>query len=141
MNSNREKLDEIIRTANASGYFQLLDMEILEADRGKSRVRVVIGDKHRNSFGTVHGGVYCSALDAAIFFACFSTLESGKNMTSLEIKTNFLVPARSGEIIAEGSAAYQGRTILVGDGRVVDPSGTLLAKGVGTCIVLPQPKA
>ncbi len=133
-----ERMQKAIKIVNASGFFQLLGMEFFEAEGGKSRMRMTVGEKHLNPMGIAHGGVYCAALDAAIWFACFSSLEPGKNMTSVEMKVNYLVPARPGEIFAEGCAIYRGKSILVGEASVVDATGLMFAKAVGTCMVLPR---
>ncbi len=141
MGNNPELLFKTMKQSNECGYFKLLGMEILEVGGGKSRLRLAVGEQHMNPFGTAHGGVYCSLLDAAVFFACFSTVETDQpSMTSLEMKVNFIAPVRSGEVFAEGSSISTGKSILVGEARVLDSNGRLLAAGTGTCMAFSKSK-
>jgi uncharacterized protein (TIGR00369 family) len=53
------------------------------------------------------------------------------------MKLNFLAPARTGKLVAEGRRIKLGQTLGFGEARVEDEEGKLLAHGVGTFMVLP----
>jgi acyl-coenzyme A thioesterase PaaI-like protein len=58
-------------------------------------------------------------------------------MTTVEMKLNLLAPARSGKLIAEGRRIKLGQTLGLGEARVEDEKGRLLAHGTGTFMIVP----
>lgn len=61
--SNLDKLKEIFSNDN---FVKHCDMELMDAYGGYSKVRMKLGDKHLNFFGTVHGGAIFSLADTAL---------------------------------------------------------------------------
>ena len=102
----------------------------------RPRLEVDLSKKHLQPFGMVHGGVYASLIDAAGFWACNTFLEDGMGLTTVEIKLNFLAPCQGGRLIGLGSCIKQGRTLGLGDARVEDQDGRLLAHGTATVMAL-----
>jgi uncharacterized protein (TIGR00369 family) len=64
-------------------------------------------------------------------------VDEGKWLTIVEMKLNFLAPARAGKLVAEGRRIKLGRTLGLGEARVEDEEGKLLAYGIGTFMILP----
>jgi uncharacterized protein (TIGR00369 family) len=85
-----------------------------------------------NLMGSVQGGMLTAMLDLAMAFAVLCTLEDGHVVPSLEVKTTFIAPARSGEITGEGMLVRRGRSIAFMEGRLFDPHGALLATASAT---------
>ena len=50
--------------------------------------------------GTVQGGILAALAAAAMGWAYMTTLGEGESYTTLEMKVNFLRPARSGPLVA-----------------------------------------
>ena len=93
-------------------------------------------ERHANPMGTVHGGVLCDVADAAMGVAYASLLGEGESFTTLELKINFLKPARSGRLVARGRVVRAGRTIGLVESDVVDETGSLVARASSTCMTL-----
>ena len=94
------------------------------------------GPQHASPLGTIHGGVICDLVDAAMGCAHASQLEEGETFTTLELKINYLKPVWSGHLVAEGKVIKSGRTIGLVEGRVTDESGSLVAYATSTCMTL-----
>ena len=123
---------------NDSPYFKLLSMTIEEAGIGHSRLEIALAEKHLQPFGFVHGGVFASIIDAAAFWALFYEIEDEKaGATSVDLKLNYLAPAASGKLIADGRRIRLGKTLGLADVTVTDDRGRLLAHGTSTLMILP----
>jgi acyl-CoA thioesterase len=53
-----------------------------------------------------------------------------------ELKVNFLAPITAGTAIARGRLLREGRRLIVGEAEVVDQTGRMIAKGLGTWAVV-----
>jgi uncharacterized protein (TIGR00369 family) len=122
---------------NGCPYFRLLSMTIAEMGAGTSRLEIAVGEKHHQPFGLVHGGVFSSLVDATAFWAVFPLLAEGLGLTTVEMKLNYLAPAAAGTMTAEGRCLKLGKTLALGEARVQDREGRLLAHGTATLMVLP----
>jgi acyl-CoA thioesterase len=56
-----------------------------------------------------------------------------------ELKVNFLAPASAGVVIAKGRLLREGKRLIVGEAEVVDQTGRMIAKGLGTWAVMDTP--
>jgi uncharacterized protein (TIGR00369 family) len=125
-----------IRThVNNCPYFNLISMKIDTLEMGRSILEVDVQKKHLQPYGIVHGGVYASLIDAAAFWAAYSTIE-GSSMTTVEMKLNYLRPAASGRFIARGKSIKTGKTICLSEATVFDDNEKMLAHGTATLMVL-----
>lgn len=134
---NPAYVEAIKRAVNSSPYFNLISMEIKNLEPGHTRLEVALEEKHLQPFGMVHGGVFASLVDAAAYWALYAEVDEGKWMTTVEMKLNFLAPAQAGKLVAEGRRIKLGRTLGLGEARVEDGEGKLLAHGTGTFMILP----
>ncbi len=130
-------MEAIKRVVNTSPYFSLISMEIKNLEPGHARLEVLLEEKHHHPFGMVHGGVFSSLVDAAAYWALYPEVDEGKWMTTVEMKLNFLAPARSGKLIAEGRRIKFGQTLCLGEASVEDEKGKLLAHGTATFMIVP----
>ena len=113
-------------------FWALLGMELMEIKKGWSRVRLPIGDKLTNAIGRVHGGAIFSSADSAVGMALVGLINRDENISTLEMKINFLKPVKSGEIIAEAKIVHKGSQTAIGDVDVRDEKNYLVAKGLAT---------
>jgi uncharacterized protein (TIGR00369 family) len=107
----------------------------VERDRATFEMEADVA-KHGNPLGTVHGGVMCDILDAAMGIAWASALEEGESFTTLELKTNFLKPVFKSKLKAVGSVVKRGRTVGLVEAELFDEKGSLVAKASSTCLTL-----
>lgn len=124
---------------DACPYFGLQSMNLAGLTPGGSELAIDLGQKHLQPFGVVHGGVLATMVDAAGFWACYSLIDDGLGMTTVELKLNYLRPAGgSGRLTARGRAVHQGKGLGLGEASVHDAQGRLLAHGTTTVIVMPD---
>lgn len=133
---NPEYVKAVCKITNASPYFQLLSMELLNFQIGAGDLQIRVQQKHIQPFGVVHGGVFSSIIDAAAFWAVFPEIDEEMGMTSVDLKLNYLAPSNAGLLIAKGKRIKVGRTLGLGEAQVTDESGKILAHGTSTLITL-----
>jgi acyl-CoA thioesterase len=73
--------------------------------------------------------------DEAVAYALFSLAHPGELLNTVEMKINFLAPAKEGEIEAQAHIVKRGRTISLGE-ALVKQGDRLLAKAMCTYIHL-----
>ncbi len=86
-----------------------------------------------NLLGTIQGGILAAMLDLTMSFAVLCTMgDGGWVVPTLEMKTNFIAPARPGTVIGSGALVRKGRSVTFLEGRLSDPAGHLLTTGTAT---------
>ena len=133
---NPDHVAAIRAHVNNCPYFNLISMKIDSLEMGRSILEVEIQEKHLQPYGIVHGGVYSSLIDAAAFWAAYSTVEGASGMTTVEMKLNYLAPAASGRFIARGKSIKTGKTLCLSEATVYDDNEKMLAHGTATLMVL-----
>ncbi|MFQ6028574.1 MAG: PaaI family thioesterase [Dehalococcoidia bacterium] len=106
-----------------------------QSEGGVGNVHLTIADIHRQEAGVVQGGLLTVLADEALYLAVRSTLNPGESTTTVELKINFLAPAREGELTATARLVSRGRRIAVGDYEITDQRQTRIAVGIGTCLI------
>ena len=81
--------------------------------------------------GIVHGGIISFALDNVGGLAVM-TRNTGLDQVTLELKLNFLEPLKHQPFRALGKVIRHGSTISVAEAEVMDASGRICAKALGT---------
>ncbi len=135
---NPEYVKETSVVVNASPYFQLMSMRLLDFDIGSSDLEILVETKHLQPFGVVHGGVFSTLIDAAAFWAVYPEIDEKFGMTSVDLKLNYLAPAKAGKLVARGRKIKLGKTLGLGEAEVLNEEGKILAHGTSTLIVLPD---
>ncbi|MGB5948636.1 MAG: PaaI family thioesterase [Parvibaculum sp.] len=107
---------------------------VIEIDEtaGRAVLEYRVGMHMCHSGGIAQGGFVTGWIDQAMAFAAMAV--TGRVMTpmSLEIKISFFKPATPGLVTAEGWIERRGRSTVFLEGRLLDPSGEVLAKGTST---------
>jgi uncharacterized protein (TIGR00369 family) len=135
---NPKYIERVNQLINTCPYFDLLSMKICDVGIGYSVLEIDLAQKHLQPFGNVHGGVFASIIDAASFWSLYYDIEDqDAGLTTADLKLNFLLPARSGKLIAKGRRIKMGKTLGYAEAEVSDENGSLVAHG--TSIVIIQP--
>jgi uncharacterized protein (TIGR00369 family) len=87
----------------------------------------------------VHGGVYASLIDSAVYWAVFSEIDKDLSMTSVDLKVNYLAPTQVGKLVAEGRRIKMGKTLALGEASVTNQEGKMLAHGTSTLMIVGAP--
>lgn len=126
-------------THEPASFSEMLGTTDMESGDGWASVHMPIRPRHLQAAGNVQGGIIMTLADMAITRA-LGTLTRGRGTAvTVELKINFIAPARQGELIAKGRITHKGGTLSVGECAITDGNGTLIATGMGTWMVL-QPR-
>jgi len=119
----------------------LIGMSVEHVEPTLARCSLIASNKHWNPFGTVHGGILCDLSDLAMGMAFMTTLDAGEGLVTIELKINYLRPARTGKLTAEAKVAHRGRTTGFVECSITDKAGKLVAKAASTCMVVKDERA
>lgn len=121
--------------AQLRGFHRWIGFQIDPSATGKGvgTVRGVVGSRHLNINGVVHGGVYATILDTAMGGAVVSLLAPGEVTATTSLYIEFLRPARQGEeLVARGEVVRRGRHLAFVEGHLGDGRARRFAQGHGT---------
>jgi acyl-CoA thioesterase len=137
-------LEAIRQNASSSGYAQLIGMQIKTLHNGTGAVSVQVDERLMHPQKTVHGGVIFTLADTAMSMALISVIPPGTRFSTIEAKINFLLPVRTGELLAEAHIIHRGRSTAVLEATVHNINGEerqAIARVLGTFnIASSQPK-
>ncbi len=119
-------------TGQDGPFAELLSIRPGISSDGVGTALMTVADKHRQRAGVVQGGILVALADYAFFRACRSVLREGEHAVTIELKLNFIAPARDGELTARSSIKSRGGRIVVGDMEIHGEEGQLIATGIGT---------
>jgi uncharacterized protein (TIGR00369 family) len=112
-------------------------VRIVSSAAGRTTIEYQVAPHMCHSGGVAQGGFVCGWIDAAMAHASLSLLPEMTPM-SLEMKVTYFAPARPGLVIAEGWIERAGRATCFAEGRLLDPSGAVLAKASSTIRLIPR---
>jgi uncharacterized protein (TIGR00369 family) len=121
-------------------YARALGIEQVSATPQEVSGRVNWEESRCTSFGILHGGVLMALADSIGAHCAVLNLPEGAGTSTIESKTNFLRPVRSGYVEAKAKPLHVGRTTIVVDTELRDDQGRLVARVTQTQAVLaPRP--
>lgn len=123
-----------------SPFAKLLDIHAGVSQDGVGTAFMRIQDMHRQTAGFVQGGIIVTLADFAFARAVHSVSQPGQRTVTLELKMNFISPAKDGELTATAKIISKGGTIVVGEIDVTGDDQALIARGLGTFMLL-RPKS
>ena len=129
-----QALQELVRDAP---FPRLMGMRLEAIEIDSAKIVLNIDERHFQPFGIVHGGVLATLIDTATFWAAFLRLPPDVGLVNIDLKLNYLQPARSGRLTATGRCIRPGRTLSYTEAHVHDARGELLAHGTSTLLALP----
>ncbi|WFU41514.1 PaaI family thioesterase [Bradyrhizobium sp. CB82] len=135
-------------TMNRSGFFskivtgelpeppitKLLGWRFVDFDEARQVMKVEMQARPEflNPAGVIHGGILAAMLDETLAPTLAATLGAGEFAPTLELKVNFIAPAKVGRILGTGRIVSRGRSICFLEGQLHDDAANLLATATGT---------
>ena len=112
-----------------SPFHRLLGLELVRAEAGLVEIRLPWRDELGRADGSdwYHGGVISALIDIAGDYAVASKL--GRGVPTIDLRVDYLRPARQGELRAVARAVKVGRTVGVADVELRDAQGAVVAVG------------
>jgi uncharacterized protein (TIGR00369 family) len=125
------------QVAAAAPYTAFLGMEVVSASPDEVRSRLAWSADKCTAGGMLHGGALMSLADSAGGLVAFLNLPpEAKGTATIESKTNFLGPVRSGYVHAVTKPLHRGKRTIVVDTELFDDDGKLVARVTQTQAVL-----
>jgi uncharacterized protein (TIGR00369 family) len=117
---------------------KLLGWKVLEAtpDSGRIRVQYEATSALANPLGNVQGGFIAAMLDDTVGPSLATMLEKDEFGVTIELKTNFIRPAKPGILVGEGRVVHRGGSIAFVEGTLTDGDGRLIATATATLRVV-----
>lgn len=116
-------------------FYQLLGLEVLEREDGRSAVRLPYRAEFGNSRGDVHGGALSSLMDVTMSQALRSKLSPQAKIATIDLNIHYLAPGR-GDVVGHGNVVRLGKSIATVEARIVGPDETCVACGLATFRIL-----
>jgi molybdopterin converting factor subunit 1 len=121
-------------------YAELLGIRPLHAEPGRVQFEFRATEQFLNPAGVVQGGFLTTMLDETMGPAALSALGPGFMVPTLELKVNFLRPARPGRLVADARVVHQGRSVVFLESSLRDENGALIATATATARIVPFDK-
>jgi uncharacterized protein (TIGR00369 family) len=120
-----------------SPYMRFLGLQVVRAEKGQVEIRLPFREEflRGDESDWLHGGVVSALIDIVGDYAVIT--ETGVGVPTIDLRVDYLRPARRGDLLAVGRTLRVGRTVSVADVEVRDASGTLVAVGRG-CYASPR---
>jgi acyl-CoA thioesterase len=115
-----------------SGLRETLSIETVDKEDGEAVATMDAGERHLNDGGIVHGGAIATLADCAMGSAVCTTLDDEVPLT-VEMKINYLEPAKEGTLVATARVRRRGKRFIVVEAEVVqEDSGESVAYSTAT---------
>ena len=121
----------------------LLGWEVVEARPADGWIRMRFEGRPEfvNPAGFIQGGFLAAMLDDTMGPAMFIYSEGRMFTPTIELHVSFLAPARPGPLYGEGQVVQAGKSIAFLEGKLMDLSGTLIARATASARLVPSEKA
>ena len=132
----RDIQDEIRKRFAGSPFFNLLNLEIKELEKGRAVISVKPRQELLQSAGILHGGVTATLCDVAVAVAILTILPVNSNIATIDLKVNYLKAVQGQEIFACAEIIKLGKRIAVADVSVIDKNGDYFAAALSTYAII-----
>jgi len=117
---------------------ELLGWKVIEAEPGSGRIRVEFQatEEFTNPLGNVQGGFIAAMLDDTLGPAGATVAQAQEFAPTIELKVNFIRPAKPGKFVGTGWVVHRGGSIVFLQGELRDASGELVATATATARIV-----
>jgi uncharacterized protein (TIGR00369 family) len=115
-----------------SPVHRALGMRLEALDAGKATVVLEPTADAMNVMGVVHGGTLATVADSALLQSIRTVTVEEDRLVTLELKINYLAPARGSSFRCLGEVVRVGRGSGVSTATIVDSEGRPVAISLGT---------
>jgi len=115
---------------------KLIGFNLIHIEEGKAVFEMQTGPQHANFNGSLHGGIMCDIMDAAMGLACGSTLDDSQRFTTTELKINYLRPVWNAKLTATAWVVHRGKSLCYTECELKNEEGKLVAKASSSLMLL-----
>ena len=122
---------------------KLLGWRLIDARPADGWVRIGFEGKPEfvNPAGFIQGGFLAAMLDDTMGPAVFVHTEGRVFTPTIDMHVSYLAPARPGPLYGEGQVVQAGKSIAFLEGKLMDLSGTVVARATASARLVPTEKA
>ncbi len=91
------------------GFLEYIGGELMDLGDGHAQLAFEIQPHHTQHLGVVHGGAIATLADHCGWYAVISELERGFTSVTIELKINYLKPAKGNHLVAEARVVNRTR--------------------------------
>jgi uncharacterized protein (TIGR00369 family) len=91
-------------------FLEHMGASLKNFEKGKAEVELFTKEYHLQHLGFIHGGVISTLMDNTGWYAAMSNLDENQTAVTMEIKINYLKPAKGEYLIAKAEVKRQGRS-------------------------------
>lgn len=118
-------------------FARTLGIELVSAEPDRVVARLLVRPEICTSFPSIHGGAVMAFADTLGAYGTVLNLPPGASTTTMESKTNFIGPARTGTYLTgEATPIHRGRRTQVWQTRLTSEDGKLVALITQTQMVI-----
>ena len=112
-----------------SPYMRFLGLKLEKSEKGLVEIRLPFREEflRQDASDWLHGGVVSALIDIAGDYAVIT--EVGAGVPTIDMRVDYLRPARRGDLLAVARTVRVGRTVSVADVEVRDGQGVVVAVG------------
>lgn len=128
-----EGFEEFRLKINRASFFKTISMEVTALNKTGSVVRIKTSRKHRNSWGTAHGGVVASIADSACGISVWPHLRENEIVATVSLHVEYMAPVNPGDVItAKGKVTQQSRKLVRAEAILTNQDKKVIARSYGT---------
>lgn len=129
---------KIIELCNDDPCHQQMGIRALEISKERGVCRLELKAWHLNLENVIHGGILFSVMDSTMGFCIYPHLEKDERILAIDLKINYLKPARREmkTVRCEAKLVARTRRLAVSEGELLSPDGGILCKALGTFAIL-----
>lgn len=117
-------------------FLNFMGMELEELGEGYARFSMTIRPEFLQGAGVIQGGLSVALSSETAAHAVMTTLSAGENITTIELKNNFLASASSGRLTAEATVFKRGRRLIIVDCLIRDDQGRDISRSSASILVI-----
>ena len=113
-----------------SGFDGAMDFRYVSASGDEVVIEYDVNEKHLQTYGIVHGGVHCGAIEAACSTgASIGAMARGQAVVGVENHTSFIRAVRAGRVRVTATPLSRGRRSQVWEATARNEAGQIVSTG------------
>ncbi len=121
------------------GFLEYIGGELIDLGDGYAQLAFEIQPHHTQHLGIVHGGAIATLADHCGWYAVISELDKGFTSVTIELKINYLKPAKGEILMAEAKVVNRSRRTAFATIEIF-AKDTLVAFATGTYSIIDERK-
>jgi uncharacterized protein (TIGR00369 family) len=117
-------------------FLAFLGVTLEEIKKGYVSFKLPIKPEYLQGAGIMQGGLIVAMADETIAHAIMTLVKPNEGLTTINLKCDFLSPAKRGHLISEARVFKKGKTLAIGDCVVNDDEGNAVARVTATFLLL-----